>query len=137
MAHADQGYDPHDVAEASAGKPAEKLVIELHVFEPGQGRQLGMGLEDRDRTPGDQDDDHDGRDFHDPESFVAALVNALDVLPPEVADGNDAERGREIVLVEVERMFQVARYFFNEAGEVLTGSDCADGSRENVVEQQG
>ncbi len=44
MAHAHQGHDPHHLAEAGAGEPAEKLVVEFHVLQARQWRQFLRGF---------------------------------------------------------------------------------------------
>ena len=48
---------------------------------------LPCGL--RDNGTGDKIGHLDGRDFHDPESFVTGLVYFLDVLPPEIENGEN------------------------------------------------
>jgi hypothetical protein len=97
---------------------------------------LGATLENGDGAPDDEHDDHHGSDLHDPKSLVAGLVDALDVLPPEVEDGDDAEGGGKIIFVEVDGMLEVMGDFLDEASEILAGGDGADGASENVVEQQ-
>src|SRR5947199_8290763 len=109
------------MTEAGTGEPAEKLVIHFHVCQTWQRWQMCSGFEDGNYTPHDQDDNHDGRDFHDPKSLIAGFVNSFNVLPPEVEDGQNPEACRKIVLAKLHGMFQIlACEFFNESGEILS-----------------
>src|SRR4051812_48990616 len=50
-----------------------------------------------DNAPHDQDDYHDRGDLHDAQCFLAGLVNALNVLPPEIHHDPDGKYDGEVV----------------------------------------
>ena len=119
-----------------ARQPSQRLVIELHGVNAGHGWQVRVDLEDGDQAPHDQDDHHDGGDPHDEHRLFAALVDALQVLPPEVQHDQDGASGGEVVLVKANGVAEVAAQFFDESGEVLASGDGADRPCQHVIEQQ-
>ena len=90
-------------------------------------------------TPGDQQHNHHGHQLHDDQSLVAGLWNALRVLPPEI-DGHENRKTRrdEIHLVCSKRIAQVRvlKQLADQSGQILPGSDAADGASQDVVEHQ-
>ena len=82
---------------------AERLVGEVEVGQGGQGRQVAADLQQGERGPAQQHDHHDGGDLHDPESFFAGLVDALDVLPPVVKRDRQGKHDRGGVDVDLRR----------------------------------
>ena len=152
-AHGEDGVsEGHEDAEESEGggeaaafEEAEGVVAEVEVGGGGEGREGGAAMDDGEGTPGEQEDDHDGRDFHDVEGFFAGLFDALDVLPPEVdGDGDGDDGGGEIgaeVRCEVGGGVVVVGDgggdVVEHADDVLAGGDTGDGTGEDVVEHEG
>ena len=119
-------------------QPAQRLAIERnHSRVERVGGPMNSDLKHRDRAPDDQQDDHDGRDDHDLYRFLAGFVNALDVLPPEIECNHHTEQGSKSVIGKMgQGMTEVGRRRFYESREVLSRRDGADGSGQNVIEQQ-
>src|SRR6516225_8707811 len=117
-------------------EPAHGVGTELQVLGRREGRKSRMSQEDRVKAPADQDDHHDGGDLHDTHGLLAGLVNALDVVPPEVNGAeNGKKRGAEIRL-DVKAPLDVVGCFIEQADNVLARGHAADWSGEDVVEHQ-
>jgi hypothetical protein len=91
------GYET--IRNARTHSEASRLEVELRYADD-------LTLLVSDIGTGDKNDHLDGRDFHDPESFVTGLVHSLDLLPPEIENGENTECGREIIRAEVKRMLK-------------------------------
>src|ERR1017187_9747635 len=105
---------------------------------------LEQGVE----RPGQQHDDHDGGDLHDPESLFAGFLDALEVLPPEVKRDGDGEDDGGAVDADLRRAIEQvvnrggdpavgvgdAEGIVDEAGNVLSGGNAGDGAGEDVIE---
>src|SRR5690242_4095142 len=99
---------------------------------------MRASLQDRNQAPHDQHHDHHGGDLHDLHGALAGLVNALDVLPPEVDGHENGDHGGEQVVGHREVLVaEVVNSVGDEAGQILAGGDGADRAGENVVEEQG
>src|SRR6516225_2536292 len=117
-------------------EPAHGVGTELQVLGRREGRKSRMSQEDRVKAPADQDDDHDGGDLHDAHGLLAGLVDALDVVPPEVNGAeNGKKRGTEIRL-DVKAPVDVVGGFVEQSDNVLAGGHATDGSGEDIVEHQ-
>ena len=133
---AHQQHDHRDAGCLGPEQPAQRFTREIDVVRSRNRRQVEADLEDRVAAPDDQDHHHDGGDLHDLQRLVARLVNALDVLPPEIHNGKNRECRCEVVVVEMDGMMGIAEQVFDEAGEVQARRDGADRSGQDVVEQQ-
>ena len=74
---------------------------------------------------------------HDLQRFLAGLVHALRILPPEISHHDHGQAGGEVVVGKMQRAVHVHAHVFDEAREVLAGGDGADGAGQDVVEEQG
>ena len=149
-AHGQHGVPEAD-EEDNPGENAERQMPEPRCIQPAQRffvqrhharvqrvrRQLDGSAQNRDGAPDQQNHHHHRGDRHDLQSFLAGFVHALGILPPEVADDDDGQSRGEVVVGKVEGAVHVHAHVFDEARQVLTGGDGADGSGENVVEKQG
>ena len=68
--------------------------------------------------------------------LAARFVHALGVLPPEVNRDDNREEGRKIVHVEGERLPEHLRDLVQQVPQILARADHADGSGEDVIEDQ-
>src|SRR5580700_109534 len=137
VAEADEEDDPGDVAEPGR-EPAQRVFVQRnHARVQRAGRQLDGSTQHRDGAPDDQNHHHYGGDDHDLQSFLAGLVHALRVLPPEIKSHDDGQAGGKSIVGKIEGPVEVEAHVFDEAGEVLAGGDGADGAGEHVVEEQG
>ena len=96
-----------------------------------------MADEDGIDAPGDEDNDHNGRDLHDPHGFLAGFVDALDVVPPEINGAEDGEKRGAEIGADVETEMNEVCGFIEKADDVLPGGHAADRTGQNVVEHQG
>ena len=97
--------DERQVADPAAIQPSQRLPVERNnARSEWTGRKLNRDLQNGDRAPDDQNHDHDRGDHHDLHGLLAGLVNALDILPPEVNRDDCAEAGGECVFGKVQRM---------------------------------
>ncbi len=90
----------------------------------------------RERTPDQQDPHHDRRDLHDAQRLAARLMNALDVLPPEVRRDQHTESGSEKIHGQL--MFHVSHFaeLIQQGSQVLPRADDADRTCEDVVKDE-
>jgi hypothetical protein len=80
----DEPEDAEHVRQFAVLPEAERFVAVVNVGEGREGRQVAADFEQGEKRPAEQHHHHDGGDLHDPESLFAGLLDALDVLPPEV-----------------------------------------------------
>src|ERR1700676_385365 len=99
-------------------------------------RHLNGRSKDGDRAPNYEDDDHDGRDDHDLQSFAAGFMNALDIFPPKVEGDEDGEGCGKGVLRKVwNGMVRITGDIFYETGQILARRNRADVSGQYVVKE--
>ena len=148
------GHGQHGVPEADehdeSGENAERQVPEPGCIQPAQrffiqrhharvqrvGRQLHWSAQNRDGAPDDQDHDHYRGDRHDLQGFLAGLVHALGILPPEIKHDDHGQARGEMVVGKMERAVHVHAHVFDEARQVLPRGNGADGAGQHVIEKQ-
>ena len=137
------------------GKPgvlqeAESIWAEFQVGRGRRRRQMHASHHHRVSAPDEENDHHDRGDLHNPQSLVARLLDALDVLPPVVDGDRRREHRGGVIHVELEwiavRIHQRRRepvagvrhvhQFVHQAGDVLARGYARDRPRQNVVEHQ-
>ena len=130
MSEADEQNDPGEMADPGAMQPTHGFLGQRDDSRVQRiWGQLYGRVQNRNRAPDDQQDDHDGRDDHDLQRLLAGFVKPLDVLPPEVQNDKHGKCGGEMIFGEVDyRMVQVSGDVFHKAGEILAGGNRADGS---------
>ena len=74
--------------------------------------------------------------MHDAERLAARLVNALDIVPPEVQRHDEPKSGGEEIRRHARGEVHRFGRFIDQAAQVLAGADAADGAGEDVVEDQ-
>ncbi len=94
MAERDQDSQRADSARArKVLEPSERVVGELQL----ERRQMRAAHINRQPAPHDHHHGHDGRDLHDAHRLAAGLLDAENILAPEInRDGDGEEGGREI-----------------------------------------
>src|SRR5438270_10974389 len=73
-----------DPAVLQRVQPAEGFVVQGDPIFEWVRRQLKRAMQNRCRTPDDEDDHHHRGYAHDLQGFLAVLVNSLCALPPEM-----------------------------------------------------
>src|SRR5450631_1373737 len=128
-----------EMPEPGSVQPAQRLFVQgNHARVQRVGGQLDRCAQDRDRTPDDQNHHHHGGDGHNLQRLLAGLVNALGVLPPEVDDDDDGQSGGKVVIGKIQVPMQVLpAKVLDKPRQVLPRRNRADGTRQDVVEQQG
>ena len=101
------------------------------------GRQLNHGrAQNRDGAPDEENHHHHRGDDHDLQSLLAGLVHALRILPPEVSHHDYGQPGSEMIVRKMQWAMHVYAHVFNKACEILPGGNRADGSGQDIVEEQ-
>ncbi len=137
MSRADQHHQKRHVNGTCALEPAQRFVTDVHIAHGGERHRLVTVFKDREQTPDDQDHHHYGCDLHDAQSFLAGFVNADDVFAPEIERHENREAGGEILRIGVGvTEMEIIDRFVDESGEIQSCAHRADGSGEDVVEQQ-
>ena len=131
------GNEPGEVCEMHAVEPAHGVGFEFQVPGVGEGGQSRVADEDGIDAPSDKDDDHDGGNLHDPHGFLAGLVDAFDVVPPEIDGAEDGETGGAQIGTDVKAEVNEVGGLVEKADDVLPGRDAADGAGQDVVEHEG
>ena len=139
MSEADKQDDEGQVTDPCAVEPAQRLAIQRNNARSERARHcLNGDAQNRDGTPDDQNYNHDGGDHHDLDRFLAGLVNALNILMPEINRDHGAEYGSKGVLGEVgDGMSDVLCDILDKARQILPRNHGADGAGQDIVEQQG
>ena len=138
VAEAYEQDDKREVTEKSAVQPSQRILVQGNGSGPVKrtGRQLNRSTQHRDGAPQNQNHHHHRGDHHDLQSFLAGLVNALCVFPPEINHYHNGEPGGEMIVRKIQRPVEIQAHVFDEAGEILPGGNRADGAGEHVVEKQ-
>src|SRR5262249_44572949 len=126
------------MTKPSSIQPAHRFLVDRN--NPGMQRtrwKLYGTSQDGKGAPRNEHHHHDRGDDHDLQGLLAGLVDALGVLPPEINNHKRRENGCEVILGKMNWASQVGRSLLQESPEILTGRHRADGTSENVVEQQG
>src|SRR5437867_7377259 len=92
--------------------------------------------EQRDETPRDENHHHHRGDLHDLQGFVAALMHALSVLPPEIQHDQNTESRGENIGRQVDWMAYVPTRIFYESRQVTPRRDRTDWTGQHIIEQQ-
>ena len=93
-------------------------------------------MQNRCRTPDDEDDNHHRGYAHDLQGFLAGLVNSLSVLPPEIHRHHHGKNGGAEVLLNLEMQMGVLQQPIQQAHEIESGRNSADRPGEDVIEHQ-
>src|SRR3954462_12241844 len=88
-------------------QPAERLVIQSDPIFEWVRRQLKRAMQNRCRTPDDEDDHHHRGYAHDLQGFLAGFVNSLSVLPPEIRRHHPRKNRSAEVLLNLEMQMGV------------------------------
>ncbi len=100
------------------------------------GRQLNGGAQNGNGAPDQQNDHHHRGDHHDLQGFLAGLVHALRILPPEIGHHDNGQPGGKVVVGEMQRAVHVHAHVLDKPCQILAGGYGADGTGQHVVEQQ-
>ncbi len=117
----------------------------------GRGTDLEALFQQGEGGPGEQHHDHDCRDLHDPQGFLARFLNSLGVLPPEIERHQHGEDDGRPIDVHVRRAVEHEVHgtrnpavgvgggegVIDQPGDVLAGGNARDGAGQDVVEHQG
>ena len=87
----EDGDDSKHLRQGTMSEPAKSVRREAEIARMRQRRQRRMSNENGVHAPNDQNDHHDGDQFHDVESFFAGLLDSFGVLPPEINSGDDGK----------------------------------------------
>ncbi len=119
-------------------QPAQRFFVERNHarVQRVRGQQNG-GTQNRDGAPDQQNHHHDGGDHHDLQRFLAGLVHALGILPPEIEHHDYGQAGGEVIVGKMQRAVHVHAHVFDEAREILACGDGADRAGQHVIEEQG
>src|ERR1051326_6290062 len=99
VAEADKGDDPGQMTDPSSVEPAERFLVQKNdAWVKRIGWNIDRNPEERNHTPDDKNNHHDGGDRHDLKGFLAGFVNALNVFPPEVDRDQRRKAGRKRVV---------------------------------------
>src|SRR5450759_5099161 len=138
VAEGDDHGDGADFWPNGAVEPAEGVFAELDIGGDREGRKLHASLEQQgDGAPDEEGGHHDGGDLHDAQRLAAGFVDALDVAPPEVGGDNHAEPGGEEMGGNAGGDVAGLGEFVEQVAEVQSGADHADGSGQDVIEDEG
>ncbi len=129
VAEADEKDDPGDVAEPGSVKPAQRFFIQRNYAGMQRvRRQLDGRAQNRDGAPDEQYHHHHRGDGHDLQRFLAGLVHALGILPPEIAHHDHRQSGGEVIVGKIQRAVQVPAHVLDKSREILAGGYGADGA---------
>ena len=137
VAEPDQDADQADgVRQIGVAQPAQGIGGVNDGGARRQGRQVRAVHVQRVAAPRNHDHDHHRGDVHDAQGLLARLVNALDVLPPEInGDQRGKNRGGE-VHGQHQRGVHVIQQLVQEADQIQTRRHAADRPGQNVVKHQ-
>ena len=137
MAQADQNADqPHGVGQARVAQPAQCIVGINQVRGPRNGWKVRPAHIQRVPAPREHHHDHDRRDIHDAQSFLARLVNAFDVLPPEINRDERRKDRSSHIYGQNHSGVRVMQKFVQETNQIQPRGDAADGPSQDVVKHQ-
>src|SRR5581483_3261798 len=138
MPERDNNGDGADLRPEGSTEPAERVLAELEIARQRGRRNLDVAADqDGDGAPNQESHDHDGGDLHNAKRLAAGLVDALDVVPPEIEGNGDAEdRGKQIGADGVADVGHPGD-FIEQVSEILAGANHADGAGKNVIEDEG
>ena len=139
MAKGDDDRHHRDLQPERASEPSLGVVGERQVAGDGSGRQVAPASfqSDGDGTPDQEDHHHHGRDLHDAQSSAARFMHAPDILPPEVNGDQHAQSRREGVHLHSRGLVQHFEDLIEQRTQILARADHADGSGQDVIEDQG
>ena len=137
VAEGDDDRDRADLRPDGTVEPAERVFAELYVLRYRQRRKLHVSLEQQgDGAPDEEGDHHDRGDLHDAQRLAAGFMDTADVTAPEVGRNQHSETGGEEVGRNAWGNVAGLRKLVEQVSEVKSRADHADGSGENVVEDQ-
>ena len=91
----------------------------------------------RQPAPSDHDHGHHGRDLHDPHRLAAGLLDAENILAPEIDGDRDREKGGGEIRRQYNGRMRQLEQFVDQTDHVLSRRHAADRSGQDVVEHQG
>src|SRR5260370_441928 len=120
MAEAHKDDEHCQVAEPApfqSAQPSERFFVQNNPVLKRVRRNLERNMEESDHAPDNENYDHHCSDGHYLHRFLAGLVHALGVFPPEIKCDEYSENSGERVLGKMaQRMPSIARCVFDEAG---------------------
>ena len=117
-------------------QPAERIVRIDKVRQARPRRQVRTPNRERVNAPPDHKHDHHGGYVHDAQRLFAGFGDALDVFPPEVERHQNGEECRRRIHRKLDAGMKIGEHLVDQADQIQTGRDAADGSGQDVVEHQ-
>src|SRR5690349_24974299 len=97
---------------------------------------MSASCPERVAAPADHQDHQDGGELHDTDGLLAGLLDALDILPPEIKRHGRSKNCRTGVGGKDNVDVSVLKNFVNEAHQILAGRNAADWPGQDIVKHQ-